>query len=68
VDFPDEIFYVINIDVCLFNSLATRQNFRLRNILFYRLMELNVIIPLMVHDRMIINCGLLVEQRVKPDY
>jgi hypothetical protein len=31
-------------------------------------MELNVTIPLMVHDRMIINCGLLVEKGVKPDY
>ena len=32
----------------------------------HRLMELNVLIPVMVHDRVTINCGLCIQYRAKP--
>jgi hypothetical protein len=32
-----------------------------------RLMELNLLILVMVHDRVIINCGLFIQYRARPD-
>ena len=35
--------------------------------MLHGLMELNVSIPVMVHDRVIINCVLFIEDRARPD-
>jgi hypothetical protein len=69
VDFPDEIFYIIILMLIYLISLGLGKMLVCRTSCFmFGLTELNVIIPLMVLDRMIINCGLPVEQGVEPDY